>query len=74
MSRSGSTDGLLKLWNIETGEAVLDITRHREHICAIEFQPGREDYFASASTDCTMCIWRLSVRFPLLLTLVGMLS
>jgi hypothetical protein len=55
---SGSSDGKIKLWNLETGELIRSLTGHQGAVQALAISPdGRQ--LISASQDAKLGIWEL---------------
>jgi len=55
---SGSSDGKIKVWNLESGRLLHSLEGHTGSVCALEFTPnGRQ--IVSGSKDGTIKIWNL---------------
>jgi len=66
---SGSGDGIIKLWNLETGKLLATLTAHSGHIHALAISPDGQ-ILASGSGDGTVKLWNLHTG-KLLRTLTG---
>ena len=53
---SGSEDGVTKLWNLDTGEAIRTYTDHTDAITAVVFSEDGQTLI-SASKDDTVRVW-----------------
>lgn len=62
LSRDGKTlvsagaDGIIRIWNVETGQVTRTLTRHTNVIYKANFSPN-EKLIASSSRDTTVRIW-----------------
>ncbi len=56
---SASDDGTLKLWNLNTGEAVRTLVGHTKPVLAVTVLPDAQQAI-SASDDATMKLWDLN--------------
>ena len=56
---SGSEDGVLKVWDLETGKQLLTLSGHSKLVTAIAISPDNKRVI-SASEDGTLRVWDLS--------------
>jgi WD40 repeat protein len=56
---TGSTDGIIRLWDIASGEELRSITSHSASVTALALMP-EGDRFVSASLDQTLKVWDLA--------------
>jgi WD40 repeat protein len=56
---SGGDDGLVKLWQVETGECVASLAGHDEGVTAVDFDISERNAI-SASADGTLKLWELA--------------
>jgi len=61
---SGSYHGLVKVWNLGTGQLFQSLEGHRSDVSALAIMPNGT-FAVSASNDCTVKIW--NIRHPKLL-------
>ena len=54
---SGSADKTVKIWNMDTGECVINITGHTHYVYSLQSLPNNR--LASGSGDRTIKIWNL---------------
>jgi WD40 repeat protein len=54
---SGSTDSLIKIWEVDPSFEVATLEGHKAAITALCFMPGNADILASASMDQTVRLW-----------------
>lgn len=66
---SGGDDKTIKLWSIETGEAMATLCGHSQAVNSLAFSPDGET-IASASSDRTVKLWHLNSN-QAILTLQG---
>jgi WD40 repeat protein len=63
LAASGTDDGTLKLWRIDTGEDVADLKEHKRRINSLAFSDdGRR--LVSAGDDGLACVWAVPERDP----------
>ncbi|MDX2228277.1 MAG: AAA-like domain-containing protein [Leptolyngbyaceae cyanobacterium bins.349] len=55
---SGSWDGTVKLWNVQTGKEIRTITGHTDIVTSVMFSPDGKT-LASASGDLTIRVWNV---------------
>ncbi|WP_044210258.1 WD40 domain-containing protein [Coleofasciculus chthonoplastes] len=55
---SGSEDKTIKLWNLETGEAIATLDEHDSSVISVSFSPDGKT-LASGSEDKTIKLWNL---------------
>jgi WD40 repeat protein len=53
---SGSSDKLIKIWNIETGEVVKTLTAHEKQVNSVVYSKTGK-YITSGSDDKSVIIW-----------------
>jgi WD40 repeat protein len=53
---SGADDGIIKIWNPNTGSLVFTLTGHTSTVSSLAILPN--GYLASASWDSTVKIWK----------------
>ena len=53
---SGSEDQTLKVWDAQTGEALLTLDKHRELVWSVSFSPDGKQ-IVSGSGDKTVMVW-----------------
>ncbi|HEY9904885.1 MAG TPA: serine/threonine-protein kinase [Candidatus Sericytochromatia bacterium] len=56
---SGSDDQIVRLWNLETGEAIASLNGHSHFVKSVAFSPDGT-ILASSSDDRTIKLWNLS--------------
>ncbi|PLZ57433.1 hypothetical protein CBP24_10530 [Fischerella thermalis WC439] len=56
MLASGSADGTIKLWNIQTKEEICTLTGHTDEVYSLAFSPDGQ-ILASGSADGSIRIW-----------------
>ncbi|KAG6520606.1 hypothetical protein ZIOFF_017665 [Zingiber officinale] len=52
----GSSNGIIKLWDLEEAKIIRTLTGHRSNCTSVEFHPFGE-FFASGSLDADLRIW-----------------
>ena len=60
---SGSYDGTVRLWDVETGNHIRTLTGHTGSIHSVSFSPNG-DTLASGSGDGTALLWELTLPKP----------
>lgn len=64
---SGGSDGILRLWNPNTGKQSINLKGHQGDIFAVTISDD-DKYFASSGSDCKVLIWSLDkLQEPFLL-------
>ena len=58
MLATASFDGSVRLWNIETGNCIRVLSRHRESVYSVSFSPSG-DFIASGSLAGQLYIWNV---------------
>ena len=53
---SGSEDGTVRVWNLETGDELLVLRGHTREVCCVTYSPDGQS-LASAGGDGTVKIW-----------------
>ena len=61
---TGSSRGIAKLWNADTGEKIREFKCHNDYIWNVEFSPDGKR-FLTASQDNTVKIWDVNAEKPL---------
>ena len=56
---SGTTSGLVTVWNAESHSKVTEWGAHKDYLRAVDVSPDGTR-IASGSDDCTLCVWSLS--------------
>ena len=56
---SASFDSTVKLWNVETGNCIHNLAKHKDPVYSISFSPDGQ-YLASGSFDQYLHIWSVS--------------
>ena len=59
LAASGSYDGTIKIWDLETGDSLATREEHSSRINCVTFAPDGEHFF-SGSNDQTICQWESS--------------
>jgi len=54
---SGSVDGTVKIWNVETGQCLRALTGHIGSVTSVTWHPGDGTKVVSGSVDRTVQIW-----------------
>jgi F-box/WD-40 domain protein MET30 len=65
---SGSLDKTIRVWNTKTGECLKVLKGHTDGVTGICYRKST-DSLVTASTDNTVRIWDLEVRFVILDTI-----
>ena len=55
---SGSDDGTVRLWDVNTGTLLYTLTEHRGSVYSVSFSPDGQT-LASGSFDRTVLLWKL---------------
>jgi WD40 repeat protein len=53
---TGSADGMLRLWQVETGDLLVELDGHADYLTGLAFSPDGE-LIASSSNDGTVILW-----------------
>jgi WD40 repeat protein len=53
-----SSDGTVKLWNVETGQLLSSLAEYEGWVCALSFSPNNNK-LATAGADRTIILWDL---------------
>jgi WD40 repeat protein len=56
---TGSADGTLKIWDLETGDALNTLRGHQAFVTSVALFPGAQ-LAASTSEDATLRVWDLA--------------
>jgi WD40 repeat protein len=59
IASSGEGDGIIKVWNLTTGKAILTLNGHSQKVNAIAISPNGK-ILVSGSDDKTMRVWNLT--------------
>ena len=60
---SGSDDGTVRLWDVNTGNLLHTLTEHRGSVYSVSFSPDGQT-LASGSFDRTVLLWKLAPLTP----------
>jgi len=56
---TGGRDGLLRIWDVATGDCLVELTQHTAHVYVVAFHPDG-GLLASGDTNGSIWLWRLS--------------
>ncbi|KAI4302914.1 hypothetical protein MLD38_038607 [Melastoma candidum] len=59
---SSDYDGIVKLWDVTTGQVFSEYREHEKRAWSVDFSPVCPTKFASGSDDCTVKLWSINER------------
>ena len=62
---TGHTNGRIRIWNVKTGNLLLELMDHKSAVRDISFAPDGSLRLISASLDKTLKVWRIKMILPL---------
>uniref|UniRef100_A0A2K5JA04 SOCS box domain-containing protein n=1 Tax=Colobus angolensis palliatus TaxID=336983 RepID=A0A2K5JA04_COLAP len=71
---SGLNDGQIKIWEVQTGLLLLNLSGHQDVVRDLSFTPSGSLIFVSASRDKTLRIWDLNKHSKQIQVLLGHLQ
>ncbi|KAK4761532.1 hypothetical protein SAY87_029416 [Trapa incisa] len=55
-------DGVVKLWDVSTGQGFAEYKEHDKRAWSVDFSPACPTKFASGSDDCSVKLWNINER------------
>ncbi|CAH8314392.1 unnamed protein product [Eruca vesicaria subsp. sativa] len=59
---SSDYDGIIKLWDVTTGQAISHFIEHEKRAWAVDFSEASPTQLASGSDDCSVKLWNINER------------